>query len=77
MFPLARNYYCTIAQLNICMQIQSSDRRALRKVTSDFEEVLYNIYVPNTKKFGCVGRGDLTFLFKSCEIDKSQRRLVY
>ena len=29
-------------------------------------------YLPKTKKFGCVGRGDLTFLFKSCEIDKSQ-----
>ena len=28
--------------------------------------------IPKTKKFGCVGRGDLTFLFKSCEIDKSQ-----
>ena len=32
--------------------------------------------IPKTKKFGCVGRGDLTFLFKSCEIDKSQGRLV-
>ena len=30
--------------------------------------------IPNTKKFGCVGRGDLTFLFKSCEIDRSQGR---
>ena len=29
-----------------------------------------------TKKFGCVGRGDLTSLFKSCEIDRSQGRLV-
>ena len=27
--------------------------------------------IPKTKKFGCVGRGDLTFLFKSCEMDKS------
>ena len=27
------------------------------------------IHLPKTKKFGCVGRGDLTsFLFKSCEI---------
>ena len=32
--------------------------------------------IPKTKKFGCVGRGDLTFLFQSCEIDKSQGRLV-
>ena len=32
--------------------------------------------IPKTKKFGCVGRGDLTFLFKSCELDKSQGRLV-
>ena len=32
--------------------------------------------IPKTKKFGCVSRGDLTFLFKSCEIDKSQGRLV-
>ena len=27
-----------------------------------------SIYLPETKKFGCMGRGDLTFLFKSCEI---------
>ena len=28
------------------------------------------IYLPRTKKFGCVGRGrpDFSFLFKSCEI---------
>ena len=32
--------------------------------------------IPKTKKFGCVGRGDLTFLFKSCEIDRSQGRSV-
>ena len=32
--------------------------------------------IPKTKKFGCVGREDLTFLFKSCEIDKSQGGLV-
>ena len=32
--------------------------------------------VPKTKKFGCVGRGDLTFLFKSCEIYESQGRLI-
>ena len=32
--------------------------------------------IPKIKKFGCVGRGDLTLLFKSCEIDKSQGRLV-
>ena len=47
----------------------------------------YNVYVhivyvhimhlPKTKKFDRVGRGDLTFLFKSCEIDKSHGRLVY
>ena len=28
--------------------------------------------IPKTKKFGCVGMGDLTFLFKSCEIYESQ-----
>ena len=28
--------------------------------------------IPKTKKFGCVGRGDLTFLFKSCEMYESQ-----
>ena len=32
--------------------------------------------IPKTKKVGCVGRGDLTFLFKSCEIYKSQGRLI-
>ena len=32
--------------------------------------------IPKTKKFGCLGRGDLTFLFKSCEIDRSQGRLL-
>ena len=36
----------------------------------------HNVFIPKTKKFGCAGRGDLTFLFKSCEIDRSQRRLV-
>ena len=33
--------------------------------------------IPITKKFGYVGRGDLTFLFKSCEIDRSQGRLLW
>ena len=32
--------------------------------------------IPKTKKFGCVGRGDLTFLFKSCEKYESQGRLI-
>ena len=32
--------------------------------------------IQKTKKFGYVGRGDLTFLFKSYEIDKSQGRLI-
>ena len=32
--------------------------------------------IPKTKKFGCVGWGDLTFLFKSCEIYESQGRLI-
>ena len=32
--------------------------------------------IPKTKKFGCMGRGDLTFLFKSCEIYESQGRLI-
>ena len=32
--------------------------------------------IPKTKKFGCVGRGDLTFRFKSCEIYESQGRLI-
>ena len=38
---------------------------------------LYNIiyiHLPKTKKFGCGGRGDLTLLFKSCEIDKIKVR---
>ena len=33
--------------------------------------ITYLYIIPKNKKFGCVGRGDLTFLFKSCEIDKS------
>ena len=38
----------------------------------------YLLYLPKTKKFGYVGRGDLTSLFKSCAIDQSisQGRLV-
>ena len=32
--------------------------------------------IPKTKKFGCVGRGDLTFLFKSCEIYDSQWKIT-
>ena len=34
------------------------------------------MYLPKTRKFGCLGRGDLASLFKSCEIDTSQGRLV-
>ena len=34
------------------------------------------MYLPKTKKFGCVSRGDLTSLFKSCEIERSKGRLV-
>ena len=37
---------------------------------------IYLSIIPKTKKFGCVGRGDLTFLFKSCEIYESQGRLI-
>ena len=42
-------------------------------------QCIYNIYniIPKTKKFGCVGRGDLTCLFRSCEIYESQGRLIY
>ena len=29
-------------------------------------------YLPKTKKFDCVGRGEFTSLFKSSEIDRSQ-----
>ena len=32
--------------------------------------------IPKIKKFGCVGRGNLTFLFKSCEMYESQGRLI-
>ena len=32
--------------------------------------------IPKTKKLGCVGRGDLTFLITSCEIYESQGRLI-
>ena len=31
---------------------------------------LHIFILPKTKKFGCVSRGDLTFLFKSGEINK-------
>ena len=34
------------------------------------------INLPKTQNFDCLGRGDLTSLFKSCEIDRSQGRLV-
>ena len=32
--------------------------------------------ISKTKKFGCVGRGNQTFLFKSCEMYESQGRLI-
>ena len=32
--------------------------------------------MPKTKKFGFLGRGDRTFLFKSCEIDRIQGRFL-
>ena len=38
--------------------------------------IVWLCIIPKTKKFGCVGRGDLTFLFKSCEIYESQGRLI-
>ena len=37
---------------------------------------IYIYIIPKIKKFGCVGRGDLTFLFKSCEMYESQGRLI-
>ena len=37
---------------------------------------IYIYIIPKTKKFGCLGRGDLTFLFKSCEMYESQGRLI-
>ena len=38
----------------------------------------YNVLyiIPKAKNFGYVGRGDLTLLFNSCEIDESQGRLI-
>ena len=39
-------------------------------------KVICSLYLPKTKNFDYVGRGDLTSLFKSCEIDRSQERLV-
>ena len=54
MFPFARNDYSTITQFNIACKY---NRRALRKVTSSFEEVLYiNDYFavnsgPNNPKY--------------------------
>ena len=48
---------------------------AYAAVTS-YNKVLEISNLPKIKKFDCVGRGDLTFLFKSCEIDSSQGRLV-
>ena len=45
-----------------------------------FDIILHYNYIdriiPKTKRFGCVGRGDLTLLFKSCEIYESQGRLI-
>ena len=32
--------------------------------------IMYIVLYEN-QKFDCVGRGDLTFLFESCEIDRS------
>ena len=49
--------------------------REERRLYSKFH-VFIIINLPKTKKFGSVGRGDLTSLFKSCEIDRSQGRLV-
>ena len=47
-------------------------------MSEDIEEIVFSVYaiIPKTKKFGCVGRGDLTFLFKSCEMYESQGRLI-
>ena len=43
---------------------------------TQYDAILY--YLPKTKNFDCVGEGrvDFPFLFKSCEIDRSQGRLV-
>ena len=38
--------------------------------------MLLRVIIPKTKKFGCVGRGDLTFLFKSCGIHESRGRPI-
>ena len=40
------------------------------------DNCLISIIIPKTKEFGCVGRRDLTFLFKSYEMYESQGRLI-
>ena len=58
--------------------VPSAQKRLLPQRNSFTDLYIYiHIYLPKTKKFGCVDRGDLTLLFKSCEIDKSQGKLVY
>ena len=32
--------------------------------------------IQKTKNFGCVGKADLNFVFKTCEMDSSHGRLV-
>ena len=68
-----------VGMLNIFHYLQTFTKIITRKIVIYTLCVSLSVYliIPKTKKFGCVGRGDLTLLFKSCEVDKSQKRLVY
>ena len=60
--------------------VEKERREQDKEVDERQRNVKIYCYLPKTKKFGCVGKGDLSpylsFVFKICEIDRSQGRLV-
>ena len=59
--------------------IASQNRYTSPQVKVILHVILYYnfiYYIYQKPKIGCVGRGDLTSRFKSCEIDRSQGILV-
>ena len=60
------------------MRIEGEKLIKIKNLTFSTHIIKKGEIIPKTKDFGCVGygRSDSSFLFKSCEIDRSQGRLV-
>ena len=53
-----------VINFSVCSYYRLNERK-FENSTQTFILISLYIYLPKTKKFGCVGRGDLTSLFFS------------